>query len=242
MNKITNSHMIAKMIDHSLLAPYLNDAELEKGCEIAKKWDVASVCIKPYHVPLARKLLEGTDVLVGAVIAFPHGNSTIETKVFECKDVLAMGAQEVDMVVNIGKVVDEDWEYVEREIGSIVALTKEAGAALKVIFENDMLHGNDALKIQLCKICSKLKVDFVKTSTGYCFNKGADGKWTYEGATEHDLTLMRKYSDPDVQVKAAGNVGMLDTMIHLYEDIGVTRVGTARTEEIMRAALERFGK
>ena len=131
---------------------------------------------------------------------------------------------------------------IEDELCAVVAETKKHHALLKVIFENDMLHGNDDIKIELCRICSKARVDFVKTSTGYCFNKGADGKWTYEGATEHDLTLMRKYSDPDVQVKAAGNVGMLDTMIHLYEDIGVTRVGTARTEEIMRAALERFGK
>lgn len=242
MKKITDSYVVAKMIDHSLLAPYLNDKELIKGCELAKKWDVASVCIKPYHVKLARSILDGTDVLVGAVIGFPHGNSTVETKAFEAREVLEAGVKEVDMVVNIGKVVDEDWEYVEREIGAIVALTKEYGAALKVIFENDMLHGNDELKKQLCRICSKLRVDFVKTSTGYCFNKEPDGRWSYLGATEHDLKLMREYSDAGVQVKAAGNVGNLDVIVRLYEDIGVTRVGTARTEEIMKAAIARFGK
>lgn len=242
MDKITSAGTIAKMIDHSLLAPYLSDKELTEGCELAKKWNVASVCVKPYHIPLARTILDRTDVLVGAVIAFPHGNSTIQAKVFEAKEVLEAGAREVDMVVNIGKVVDRDWSYIEEEIGAVVALTKDYGAVLKVIFENDMLRGDDELKKELCRICSKLQADFVKTSTGYCFNKEPDGRWSYLGATEHDLKLMREYSAPGVQVKAAGNVGNLDVMIHLYEDIGVTRVGTGRTEEIMRAAVARFGK
>ena len=236
------SRDIAKMIDHSLLQPYLTDAELVRECEVALKWHAATVSIKPYHIPLARKVLDGTDVEVGSVVSFPHGNATIAAKVFETRQELEMGATQIDMVLNVGKAMSRDWAYIEDELCAVVAETKKHHALLKVIFENDMLHGNDDIKIELCRICSKARVDFVKTSTGYCFNKGADGKWTYEGATEHDLTLMRKYSDPDVQVKAAGNVGMLDTMIHLYEDIGVTRVGTARTEEIMRAALERFGK
>lgn len=232
---------IAKMIDHSLLQPYLTDEELVRECRVALKWHAATVSIKPYHIALARTVLDGTDVEVGSVVGFPHGSSTIATKVFETKQELEAGATQIDMVINVGKALDRDWKYIEDELGAVAEQTKKHGALLKVIFENDMLRGDDGVKIELCRICSRVKVDFVKTSTGYCYNKDADGKWSYLGATEHDLRLMRKYSDPGVQVKAAGNVGKLDTILRLRE-IGVTRVGTGQLEHIMQDAIARFGE
>jgi len=237
MNKVTE---LAKMIDHSLLHPTFTDDEMRKGCELAKKYNVASVCIKPYAIKLAKEILEGSDVLVGTVIGFPHGNSSIDVKVYETGQAIKDGAVEIDMVVNIGKVLAKDWDYVEQEISAIVAATKKNDAILKVIFENDYLT-EDKYKIKLCEICSKLKVEFVKTSTGYGFVKGADGRYSYAGATDYDLKLMRKNSAPDVQVKAAGGVRTLDDLLRVRE-LGVTRVGATATEAILEAAKERFGE
>jgi len=142
-------------------------------------------------------------------------------------------------VVNIGKVLGEDWPYVEEEIAAIVAVTKKYKAALKVIFENDFLP-EDKFKIKLCEICGRLKVEFVKTSTGYGFVKGADGKYSYEGATEHDLILMRKHSAPEVQIKAAGGVRTLDDLLKV-KALGVTRVGATATAAMLEEAKKRFG-
>lgn len=231
---------ILKMVDHSLLSPTLTDEQLREGCQTALKYHTASVCVKPYHTAMAAEYLKATDVLVGAVIGFPHGNSTIAIKAAETRQVIADGAAEVDMVINIGKVLSQDWNYVDREIGTIRNLTKSGGIVLKVIFENDLLPG-DLYKIKLCELCSKHRVDFVKTSTGYNYVKGADGKYTYEGATIDDLILMRKYSAPNVQVKAAGHSGSLDIVLKLRE-IGVTRTGTGQTAELYKAAVERFGQ
>jgi deoxyribose-phosphate aldolase len=235
MDKITE---IAKMIDHSLLAPALTDEELKQDCELAKKYNVASVCVKPYAVKLAKECVEGSDVLVSTVVGFPHGNSTIAAKVFETEQAIQDRAVEVDVVVNLGKVLGEDWDYVEREIRAIIDVTKKNNVVLKVIFENDLLP-DDKYKIKLCEICSELKVDFVKTSTGYNYVKGPDGKYSYKGATDHDLRLMREHSSPGVQVKAAGGVGSLDAILRVKE-MGITRVGTRQTESIINAAREKF--
>jgi deoxyribose-phosphate aldolase len=177
---------LAKMIDHSLLHPTMTDKELEEGCAIAKTYNVASVCIKPYAVPDAVKWLKGSDVLVGTVIGFPHGNSSLTIKVAETLQACKDGAKEIDMVVNIGKVLAEDWEYVGNEIKAVAAATHSNGAVLKVIFENDFLPG-DNFKIKLCDLCNEAQVGFVKTSTGYGFKKGRDGKYNYKGATLKDL-------------------------------------------------------
>ena len=230
---------IMKMVDHSLLSPALTDAELEQGCAIAAKYHTASVCVKPCHVRRAAALLAGTDIAVGAVIGFPHGNSTTAIKAAEAEQVIADGAVEVDMVVNIGKVLSEDWAYVTKEILTLVSITKENGALLKVIFENDLLP-EDKYKIRLCKICSEAGVDFVKTSTGYNYVKGPDGKYSYQGATLHDLRLMREFAASEVQVKAAGKSGTLEAVLKLRE-IGVTRTGTAQTEQLYQDAVEAFG-
>ncbi len=230
---------ILKMVDHSLLSPSLTDEQLKEGCAVAAQYHTASVCVKPYHVRQATEHLISTDVLVGAVIGFPHGNSTIVIKAAETEQVIAEGAVEVDMVVNIGKVLSEDWDYIDKEIEAIRKITKDAGTVLKVIFENDLLP-DDHYKIKLCELCSKHSVDFVKTSTGYNYIKGPDGKYSYQGATMHDLKLMREYSAPEVQVKAAGNSGSLEIILKLRE-IGVTRTGTGTTAELYKNAVDKFG-
>jgi len=229
---------IAKMIDHSLLHPTLTDEELREGCEFAKKYNVASVCIKPYAVRSAAAILEGSDVRVGTVIGFPHGNSRVEVKAYEAETACQEGAVELDMVVNIGKVLSEDWDYIEEEIKAVNDVANKYEAMLKVIFENDFLP-QDKYKIKLCEICSKLKVAFVKTSTGYGFVKGENNKYSYKGATDHDLELMRKHCSPEVQVKAAGGVRTLDDVLRVRE-IGVTRIGASATEAILTEARRRF--
>jgi deoxyribose-phosphate aldolase len=229
---------LAKMIDHSLLHPTMTDAQLRAGCETAKKYGTASVCIKPYAAGLAAEMLKGSGVLVGTVIGFPHGNSAVETKVHETVQVCRDGAKEVDMVVNIGKVLGEEWPYVEREIKAVLDACHQNGAILKVIFENDFLP-EDKFKIRLCEICSKLKAEFVKTSTGYGFVQGPDKTYSYKGATEHDLRLMRAHSSAAVQVKAAGGIRTLDDLLRV-KALGVTRVGATATAAIIEEARVRF--
>jgi len=224
---------IAKMIDHSLLHPTMDDQTLRDGIKLAREYNVASVCIKPYAVKMAAEMLEGSDVMVCTVVGFPHGNSRVDVKVFETERALEDGAVEIDMVVNTGKVLSEDWVYVNDEIAAIVAVTKKHGAALKVIFENDFLP-EEKHKIRLCEICSELKVEFVKTSTGYGFVKQKDGSYSYKGATRDDLLLMRRHSDPSVEVKAAGGVRTLEDTLKVRE-LGVTRIGATATEAIVNA-------
>ena len=228
-----NKLEIAKMIDHSLLHPTMDDQSLKEGIVLAKKYHVASVCIKPYAVKMAAEMLKGSDVMVCTVIGFPHGNSCVEVKVFETERAIDDGAEEIDMVVNIGKVLSEDWDYVTGEIAAVVDVTKKYGATLKVIFENDFLP-NDLHKIKLCEICSELEVEFVKTSTGYGYVKQSDGTYNYKGATEADLVLMRRYSDPSVEVKAAGGVRTLEDTLKV-KALGVTRIGATATEAILLA-------
>ena len=229
---------LAKMIDHSLLHPTMTDEDLLQGCEIAKQYNVASVCIKPYAIPLAMEALNDSGVDIGTVIGFPQGNSTIDIKVAETKKACKDGATEIDMVVNVGKVLQEDWEYIEKEIDAVCEASHSYGALLKVIFENDFLP-EDRYKIKLCEICSKVGADFVKTSTGYGFVKGDDGKYSYQGATHDDLKLMRTHAAPEVQVKAAGGVRTLDDLLAV-QALGVTRVGATATIAILEAAKERF--
>jgi deoxyribose-phosphate aldolase len=230
---------IMKMVDHSLLSPGLTDEERRKGCETALKYHTASVCVKPYHVRQAAEQLQGTYVAVGAVIGFPHGNSTTAIKAAETERVLSDGAVEVDMVVNIGKVLSEDWTYVAEEIETIAGIVHQQDALLKVIFENDLLP-EDRFKIKLCEICSAVGVDFVKTSTGYNYVREPDGRYSYQGATLHDLQLMRDHCPPEVQVKAAGHSGTLAVVRRLRE-IGVTRTGTAQTARLYADAVEAYG-
>ncbi|MFO1478498.1 MAG: deoxyribose-phosphate aldolase [Verrucomicrobiota bacterium] len=229
---------LAKMIDHSLLHPTMTDADLEAGCRLAARYNVASVCVKPYAVRAAAQWLKGSSVLVGAVIGFPHGNSCTESKRYEtelaCKD----GAVEIDMVINIGKALGGDWDYVERDVRAVCEEAHRRGAKVKVILENDYLGqggaglSGDDLKRKLCVLCERAGADWVKTSTGYGFVKQADGKYSYQGATEHDLTLMRAAVSARVQVKAAGGVRDLDGLIRVRE-LGATRCGATATAAML---------
>ncbi len=230
---------LAKMIDHSLLHPTMNDAELDKGCEIAVAYNVATVCVKPYYVKRAAELLKGSDVLVCSVIGFPHGNSTTKIKVLETRQACLDGATEIDMVVNCGKVLSEDWRSVKSDIYAVNKECLKHGAILKVIFENDFLPKN-SYKVKLCKICSAIGVAFVKTSTGYGYVKQPSGDYNYKGATLADVDLMRKYSDSKVQIKGAGGIRTLDDLL-LVREHGCTRIGATATVIMLEEAKKRLG-
>ena len=229
---------LAKMIDHSILHPTFTDDDLVNNCAIARKYKVASVCVKPYAVVKAKSLLEGSDVKTGCVIGFPHGNSSTDVKVYETETALNDGATEIDMVVNIGKVLQQDWAYVEAEIKAVTDTCHRAGALVKVIFENDFLP-EDVFKIKLCEICTRVNADFVKTSTGYGFVKKPSGDYNYRGATVADIRLMRLHAGRHVQVKAAGGVRTLDELLAVRE-AGATRCGATATEAILTEAAGRF--
>jgi deoxyribose-phosphate aldolase len=220
---------IAKMIDHSLLQQTLTDAEMDQGIRQAREFDVASVCIKPYYVARAKEILDGSTVAVGTVIGFPHGGHMTAIKVAESLEAMTDGATELDMVVNIGKVLSEDWKYVTRDIAAVVDAAHARKAIVKVIFENCFLA--DLHKQKLCEICGELRADFVKTSTGY----GATG------AVDEDLKLMRRCSPAHVQVKAAGGVRTFERLL-IVRGLGVSRVGATASKPILdecKAALAR---
>lgn len=219
---------IAKMIDHSLLNPVLTTQELEKGCRLAVEYDVASVCIMPYYLKRCAEILGGSTVQASTTIGFPHGGHTTAIKVAEAKQALADGGQELDMVVNIGKVLSGDWDYVRTDLDAVISLTHKHGQKVKVIFENCYLNNDQ--KIKLCEICGQLGADWVKTSTGYGTG----------GATIEDLKLMRRHSPKNVQVKAAGGVRDLDALLEVRA-LGVTRVGATRTAEMLDECKRRLG-
>ena len=224
------------MIDHSLLHPTMTDADIREGCELAVRCNVATACVKPYSIPLAREVLDGSDVGVCPVIGFPHGNSTTAIKVKEAEAAAQAGGTEIDMVINIGKTLGGDWDYVAAEIQAIQDVVVGNQAILKVIFENDYLQ--DSHIIKLCEICSGIGVAFVKTSTGYGFVKQADGSYNYKGATLPHLALMRQHCPPTVQIKAAGGVRTLDDLLRV-RDLGISRVGATATQAILDEAKKR---
>jgi deoxyribose-phosphate aldolase len=211
---------IAKTIDHSLLNPTLTGDELERGIQVALEYDVASVCIMPFYLRRCAEVLRGSRVNASTTIGFPHGGHTTATKAAEARQALAEGCQELDLVVNISKVLSGDWSYVRADVGAVIEAAHAAGQKVKVIFENCYL--NDAQKIRLCEICGELRADWVKTSTGYGTG----------GATMEDLALMRRHSPEYVQVKAAGGVRDLDALLEVRA-LGVTRVGATRTAAML---------
>lgn len=227
---------LAKMIDHSLLHPTFTDRHLLSGCEVALKYRVATVCVKPYSIKMARECLRASEVGLCAVVAFPHGNSCTDIKVKEAVQAVSEGADEIDMVINIGKVLDGDWDYVSDEIAAINEAVVSRAAILKVIFENDFLE--DEHIVQLCQICGEHRVAFVKTSTGYGFVKQQNGFYSYKGATEHHVALMRKHCPEFVQVKAAGGIRSLDSLLRMRE-LGATRIGATATVTILEEAIDR---
>lgn len=219
---------VAKMIDHSLLNPTLPAEQMEEGIQLARDYDVASVCILPCYLRRCAEALAGSLVKASTTIGFPHGCHTTATKVAEASQAVADGGEELDMVVNISKVLSLDWAYVREDIQSVVAVAHQSGRKVKVIFENCYLA--DSQKTRLCEICSELNADWVKTSTGYGTG----------GATLEDLALMRKHAAPHVQVKAAGGVRDLDTLLAVRA-LGVTRCGATRTAGMLEEARRRLG-
>jgi deoxyribose-phosphate aldolase len=219
---------VAKMIDHSLLNPTLTAEDLEQGCRLALAYGVASVCIMPFALPACARILTGSAVKASTTIGFPHGGHKTASKVAETKLALADGGEELDMVVNISKVLSGDWDYVREDIRAVIEATHEAGQKVKVIFENCYLK--DEHKVRLCEICTELGADWVKTSTGY----GSGG------ATIADLGLMLRSVKPPVQVKAAGGIRDLDALLEVRA-MGVTRCGASRTAAMLDEARRRLG-
>jgi deoxyribose-phosphate aldolase len=211
---------IAKMIDHSLLNPTLTDQELDAGCRLALTYDVASACVKPYYTRRCAELLAGSAVAASTVIGFPHGGHLTKIKLAESEQALSDGGTELDMVINIGKALSGDWDYIREDIRAVTDLTHQGNAIVKVIFETCYLQ--DADKIRLCEICAEVGADFVKTSTGYGTG----------GATIPDLELMRKHSPPHIRIKSAGGIRTLDALLEVRA-IGVSRSGATRTAEML---------
>jgi deoxyribose-phosphate aldolase len=211
---------ISKMIDHSLLSPILTVPELEAGCQLALAYDVASVCIMPFYLKRCAEILEHSTVHPSTTIGFPHGGHTLIMKQREAEQAIEDGCEELDMVVNLSRVLSGDWKYVENEIGAITRVAHQAGQKIKVIFENCYLTNDQ--KIELCRICAGLGADWVKTSTGYGTG----------GATLDDLKLMREHSPEWVQIKAAGGIRTLDQLLEV-RDLGVSRVGASATRVIL---------
>ncbi len=219
---------IAKMIDHSLLNPTHTVDELESGIQLALAYNTASVCIMPYYLKRCADLLASSTIKASTTIGFPHGGHTTATKKAEAETAIADGCQELDLVVNISKVLSGDWDYVRNDIKVVVDVAHAAGQKVKVIFENCYL--SDQQKIRLCEICSELSVDWVKTSSGYGTG----------GATHDDLKLMRQHAVSQVQVKAAGGLRDLDSVLAV-RDLGVSRCGASRTSDILDECRTKLG-
>jgi len=217
-------------IDHAVLSPTLTDPETRAALESVRGVPIASVCVRPHAVRMAAEVCGGTTVCT--VAGFPHGGQLPEVKAHEARLALQDGAREIDMVVNAGKVLSNDWDFIRRDISETLAVVRGHGGILKVIFETDYLADADH-KIRLCGLCGELAVDFVKTSTGFAFVKGKDGGYDQHGATDHDLILMRRHSPPHVGVKASGGVRDLERARRVL-GLGCTRIGTSSTLAILR--------
>ncbi len=228
MNQLT-PHDIAKMLDHSTLQPYLTEDDIRKGCELALHYDCASVCARPCDVPILTEMLKGSDVKVCTVIGFPHGAHETVIKMAEAQLALEEGCQELDMVINIGRMIRGDEDYVEDEIRQLATLAHSRGAILKVILETCYL--TDEQKVRCCQLSERAGADFVKTSTGY----GS------RGCTIEDLKLMRASVSPHVQVKGSGGIRDLDTVLSA-RSVGATRCGVSATAKIMAEAEQRFSE
>lgn len=222
-------HDIAKMLDHSTLQPFLTEEDIRHGCEIALKYDTASVCARPGDMKLVAELLKGSDVKVCTVIGFPHGNHKTEIKLAEAVSALDDGCDELDMVINIGKMIAGDESYVQNEIKLICDAAHARGAKVKVIIETCFL--TDEQKKRACELSAEVGADWVKTSTGY----------GTKGCTLEDLRLMRDAVPQSVQVKGSGGIRDLDTVLKARE-IGASRCGVSATEKIMKEAEERYAR
>jgi deoxyribose-phosphate aldolase len=218
---------VAKTIDHSTLGPAMTLDEVKAGCDVALKYDVASVCCKPCDVKFVAEILKGSDVLVGTVVGFPHGSSTTESKVFETKQAVADGAVEIDVVINIGHLKSGKTQEIQDEISAVVAAA--AGNQVKVILENAYL--TDAEKVTACKVIEAAGAHYVKTSTGFAPT----------GATLADVKLMRATCSSKVKVKSAGGVKSLDQLLE-FLDAGIDRSGSSSTASILDEFISKYGR
>jgi deoxyribose-phosphate aldolase len=210
------------MIDHSLVRPELTEDQVRQGCQLALDYETASVSVRPSDVDLAVRQLRGTSVRVGSITGFPHGDSNTATKLYEARDLIRRGAQEIDMVLNIGKLISRQFPYVETELVQMANACRGEGVILKVILENCYL--TEDLKIIACKIAKRAEVDYVKTSTGF-----APG-----GCTMEDLRLMYAKCQPRVKVKAAAGIRTLEKALEAYHT-GADRIGATATAAILDA-------
>jgi deoxyribose-phosphate aldolase len=220
---------IAKMIDHALLNPTLTDREMEIGCQLARTYNVASVCIMPFYLKRCSEILKGSTVEASTTIGFPHGGHTTAIKAAEAERAMDDGCQELDMVANISKVLSGDWDYVRLDLKTVIDAAHARRQKVKVIFENCYLK--DEHKIRLCEISAEVGADWVKTSTGFGTS----------GATLEDVKLMRAHSPARVQVKAAGGIRDLDQLL-AFRAAGCTRVGASRTKDILEDCRRRLIK
>ena len=203
---------LARLVDHTNLHPDATRRDMERLCDEAKRYHFKMVAVNSVQSKLCSEFLAGTDIHTGAAIGFPLGQTTIESKVFETKDALANGANEIDYMVNLTEVKEANWAYVEREMREIVEVCREAGVPSKVIFENCLL--TDEEKVKLCEIASEVRPTFIKTSTGLSTG----------GATVEDVRLMREHVDPSVKVKAAGGIRTVETFLDMVR-AGAERIG-----------------
>lgn len=224
------SEPIARLIDHALLHPTMTDEQIRAGCELAKKLNLKSVCVKPYSIPLAVEILRGSNTLVGTVIGFPHGSHPTEIKVAEAKWALDLGAVELDMVINIGKAMQGDWDFVRQDIAAVVSVAHKQEAIVKVIFETDYVN-DQSIITKLCRVSEEAGADFVKTSTGFGFVKQPNGDYNYVGATVEHIELMRKSCT--IGVKASGGVRDF-AQSEALRNAGATRLGTSASEAIIK--------
>ncbi|KNY27111.1 deoxyribose-phosphate aldolase [Pseudobacteroides cellulosolvens] len=215
-----DNKLIAKTIDHAVLKPDATDADVERECNIALRFDVASVCVKPCHVKLAHSFLKGSDVMVSTVIGFPHGGTTTACKVAEAFEAIEHGALELDMVINIGKLLSGDYIYVKNDIEAVAKAAHSKNVILKVIIETSLL--DDENKKIACRLSEEAGSDYVKTSTGF----------NGSGAAPNDIVLMKNVVGPHIKVKASGGIKTLDQAIGFIE-LGCHRLGTSSTEQIL---------
>ena len=218
---------VAAMIDHTNLKAYATREDFQRLCDEARRYGFKSVAVNTYPVKMCREMLAGSGVLTGAAVAFPLGQTSIAAKVFETRDALANGANEIDYVVNVTRVKMHDWDYVADEMRQIVAVCDEAGVPSKVIFENCYLTDDE--KIRLCEIARAVRPTFVKTSTG--FGTG--------GATVHDVALMKEHVGDEVQVKAAGGIRDADAFLAMVR-AGARRIGTSSGVAIIQELARRM--
>ncbi|MDI9442532.1 MAG: deoxyribose-phosphate aldolase [Bacillota bacterium] len=213
--------IFSKLFDHTNLRPYATTEDIKKLCQEAITYNFKSVAINNANIEKCRQFLSGSDVLIDAAVGFPLGQSTLDTKLFETRDAITKGADEVDYVINVAAVKDKDFQYIEQEMQAIVGICRESDVTCKVIFENCYLEEDEI--IALCQIANKFKPDFIKTSTGF----------GPSGATIKDVQLMRRHALPEIGIKAAGGIRDLATVEKMIE-AGATRIGCSSSVEILK--------